>query len=320
MSALQRVQHARDEAPQLDPVGARGLELENHLRLASDRCRRISGMRKAPSARLLPIVIGAAALAIGCRQEAPVAPVVATRIAEIGEVNTAGGFVDSIALTRDASRVATGERNGSIRIWAPAGAAENTLAKYRQAITDLAFSPDGGLLASLGRHGEGALRLWRPDERAGAIVWAEVAAVPMGRCLALRFDGSGERLAVMCEREVLLLDVATRSETVRVSNPHREALTAFDLATNGTRLLTAGHEGEVAVWDTATPATPIRRFSVSRSRRPDRPPRGLEPPEVWAVVVALSPDASRAAAVTIEGTVYVWNLATGAELLVDADA
>src|SRR5439155_20016973 len=128
-SALQRVQHARDEAPPLDPVGARGLELENHLRLASDRCRRISGMRKAPSARLLPIVIGAAALAIGCRQEAPVAPVVATRIAEIGEVNTAGGFVDSIALTRDASRVATGERNGSIRIWAPAGAAENTLAK-----------------------------------------------------------------------------------------------------------------------------------------------------------------------------------------------
>jgi len=47
-------------------------------------------------------------------------------------------------------------------------------------------------------------------------------------------------------------------------------------------------------------------------------PRGVEPPEVWAVVVALSPDGSRAAAVTIEGTVFVWDLATGAELLVDA--
>ena len=39
-----------------------------------------------------------------------------------------------------------------------------------------------------------------------------------------------------------------------------------------------------------------------------------------AVVVALSPDGSRAAAVTIEGTVYVWDLATGDELLVDSHA
>src|SRR3989449_2525708 len=145
-------------------------------------------------------------------------------------------------------------------------------------------------------------------------------SVPMGRCLALRFDGSGTRLAVMCEREVLLLDVATRLETARVPNPHPENLTAFDLAANGTRLLTAGHEGEVAFWDAVTLAR-IRRISVSRSRRPGpRPPPGVPPPEVWAVVVALSPDGSRAAAVTIEGTVYVLYAATGAELIVDAQA
>ena len=103
----------------------------------------------------------------------------------------------------------------------------------------------------------------------------------MGSCLSLRFDGSGGRLAVMCEREVLLLDLATRLETAKVSNPHREDLTAFDLAASGTRLLTAGHEGEVAVWDAVTLA-PIRRFSVSGSRRPGpRPPPGVPLPEVW---------------------------------------
>ena len=82
--------------------------------------------------------------------------------------------------------------------------------------------------------------------------------------------------------------------------------------------MTAGHDGEVTVRDAAT-AAPVRSFSVRRSRRPDPPPRGLEPPEVWAVVVALSSDGSRAAAVTIEGTVYVWDVATGKQLFDHAD-
>ena len=73
----------------------------------------------------------------------------------------------------------------------------------------------------------------------------------------------------------------------------------------------------MTVWD-AVAATPVQQFSVAASRRPGPLPRGLPPPEVWAVVVALSADGSRAAAVTIEGTVYVWDMVTGEELLVDA--
>ena len=113
------------------------------------------------------IIVAAAALGVGCRQETPLAPTTAAKVAEIAVVNPARGFVDSIALSPDASR-------------------------------------------------------------------------PMGRGLALRFDRSGERLGVICEREVLLLDVAMRLETTRGSNPHRQVLTAFDLAANGAKLLTAG--------------------------------------------------------------------------------
>jgi len=105
----------------------------------------------------------------------------------------------------------------------------------------------------------------------------------------------------------------------RVPNPHREVLTAFDLSAAGQRLVTAGHDGEVTVRDAVT-TTPVRSFSVRRSRRPGPLARGLEPPEVWAVVVALSSDGARAAAVTIEGTVYVWDVATGKTLFDHADA
>ena len=269
---------------------------------------------------LLPLVVAVAALAIGCSRDAPPAPVAVAKVADIVDVNTSGGFVDSVALAPDGSLVATGQRNGPIRLWAAADPKQPiALDGQRQAIVDLAFSPNGSLLASLGRGKESALRLWQPGDRVGARTWVEAAAVPVGRCLALRFDGSGALLAVMCEREVLLVDVATRRESSRLSNPHKEELTAFDLVPDGTKLLTAGHEGDVTVWD-ALAATPIRTFSVGRSRRPGRPPPGLPAPEVWAVVVALSPDGSRAAVVTIEGTVYVWNTATGAEVLVDVEA
>jgi WD40 repeat protein len=267
----------------------------------------------------LALVIGGIA-AVGCGRDGSVRAPIATRIATLDAVNSGRGLVDSLALAADAGLVATGERGGQIRVWTTSGEPTSvSLGEYRQAIVDLAFSPQGGLLASLGRHGEGPLRFWRPDDRGAPGAWTEAEGLPMGRCLALRFDRSGTRLAVLCESEVLILDVASMQEVLRVPNSHREVLTAFDLSADGRRLMTAAHDGEVTVRDAVT-AAPVRSFSVSRSRRPGPLPRGLEPPEVWAVVVALSSDGSRAAAVTIEGTVYVWDVASGKQLFDHADA
>ena len=264
----------------------------------------------------IAILVLMAVLVGGCGREAPPVRSLAARVTEIAEVNTAGAYVDTIALSRDGSRVATGQRNGSIRVWTPASATEPaTFGASRQAVADLAFAPSGDLLASLGLYREGTLRLWRPG--AGPSAWSEMASLPVGHCLGLRFDGLGERLAVMCAREVLIVDVAGPVAIGRITSSHREELTAFDLAANGTRLITAGHEGDVTVWDPVS-TTPLHTFSVAQSRRPGPLPRGIPAPEVWAVVVALSPDGSRAAAVTIEGTVYAWDVTTGAELLMDA--
>jgi WD40 repeat protein len=275
------------------------------------------GGSSLPSIRetCLALAVGVIAV-VGCSRDALPELPLATRIATLDAVNSPRGFVDSLALAPDAGFAATGERGGQIRVWATAGEPTPlSLGDYRQAIIDLVFSPDGRLLATLGRHRESALRLWRFN---GSSEWAEVASLPVGRCLALRFDGTGTRLGVLCESEVLIVDVAARQEVSRVANPHREVLTAFDLSADGQRLVTAGHDGEVTVRDVVT-GTPVRSFNVRRSRRPGPLPRGLEPPEVWAVVVALSGDGSRAAAVTIEGTVYVWDVGTGKQLFDHAD-
>ena len=257
-------------------------------------------------------------LAAGCREAPPARPL-AARVVEILEVNTSGAYVDTIALSRDGGRVAIGQRNGSIRVWTPANGSEPaTFGTPRGAVSDLAFAPSGDLLASLAYYREGALRLWRPG--AGSAPWTEMASLPVGsRCHGLRFDGLGQHLAVMCAREVVMVDVAGPTAIARIPSSHREELTAFDLSANGRRLITGGHEGDVIVWDPVS-STPLHTFSVGKSRRPGRIPPGVPVPEVWAVLVALSPDGSRAAAVTIEGTVYAWDAMTGSELLMEAHA
>ena len=259
-----------------------------------------------------------ALFASGCgREAAPPARPLAARVTEITAVNTPDAYVDTLALSRDGSRVATGQRNGSIRVWTLGNGTEPpTFGVPRQAVLDLAFGPSGELLASLGVYRDGTLRFWRPSAESGP--WSQVGSVLVGhRCSGLRFDGAGQRLGVMCERDVVIVDVAGPAEIGRIKSSHREELTAFDLAANGTRIITAGHEGDVIVWD-AMPAAQLRTFSVAASRRLGRLPPGMPAPEVWAVVVALSPDGARAAAVTIEGTVYAWDVATGQELLMDA--
>jgi len=266
---------------------------------------------------LIALAVSIALLASGCGREAPPARPLAARVTEIMAVNTPDAYVDTIALSRDGSRVAIGQRNGSIRVWTPAnGTDPATFGVSRQAVLDLAFGPSGDLLASLGVYRDGTLRLWRPG--AGSGPWSEMASVLVGqRCHGLRFDGLGQHLGVMCEREVLIVDVSGPTAIGRITSTHREELTAFDLSANGSRLITAGHEGDVIVWDPVS-STPLHTFSVAQSRRPGPLPRGLPPPEVWAALVALSPEGSRAAAVTIEGTVYAWDVMTGTQLLMDA--
>ncbi|MFI5593364.1 hypothetical protein ACIA5G_50525 [Amycolatopsis sp. NPDC051758] len=194
---------------------------------------------------------------------------------------------DEIALSLDGQRVASGNDDGTVRIWNAAGDDQSTVLRGHDGqVFDVAFSRDGKWLASGGE--DGTVRLWNlADGGSPVVLRGHEGAVD-----AVAFSPDGLHLASAgADGTVRVWDLARTADAV-VLGRHEGG--AFDVAysPDGHSIASAGNNGAVRIWNADLTAEPL----VLRGHR-------------GAIgSVAFSSDGHSVASVGQDGTVTIWDV------------
>ncbi len=243
--------------------------------------------------------------------------------------------VCSVAFSPDGKTLATGMADRTVRLWDPAtGRERRFLGRQVSEVWSVAFAPDGKTLASAGPW-DGTIHLWdveKGDELyrfggehcggGGTLVYSAdgkwlVSAADSGGSLHLWDAATGKHLWRLAGNPAFLIkgvalspdgrllasvhgDNTLRLRDVAVGKDRPfplECGECVDFSPDGRLLAVAGHGGDgVALWDPAA-GKELRRIAA----------------HLKSVQLALfSPD-GRTLATGHEGTVYLWEMATGQE-------
>ena len=249
-------------------------------------------------------------------------------------VMTTSGIGGAVAWSAEGVFVTEGPEGSGIVDIRDAETAASVLPPFRgheDDVTDVAFSPDGSMLATTGD--DGALHVWDPEtgdrimsESGRGAAWAPsfnadstLVAAAWGRGVRIvdlasgdvirafpqrsvedaALSADGRRIALVAGGGGVVMNVATGDEAVRLDGP--ELVAALAWSPDDRQIVTVGFSGVIEIWDARTGAIQHELWGQKSF--------------VWAV--AWNPDGSQIVTGGSEGAAQVWKIGEneGRELL-----
>ena len=204
------------------------------------------------------------------------------------------GYVTSVAFDRDDSRIVSGSRDGTIKIWdAATGTEIMTLRGHEQHVLCVALSQDGKRIAS-GSNDE-TIKVW------DAATGDELMTLRghKGATVDVSFSPDGQRIVSgSWDKTVKVWDTTTGTQVMTLLG-HKDFVWCVTFSPDGNRILSGSMDKTIKVWDAAS-GDELRTLRGHKG---------------WAMAVSFSPDGMRILSGSQDGTAKVWDAASGTELM-----
>ena len=237
-----------------------------------------------------------------------------------------------LAISPDGKWIATSTGDGNIKFWEWTSREESfTLSGHERTITFIAFSPDGSRLASASR--DGTAKVWDSDTRR---VLYDLSG-HTGEVFSAAFSQDGKRIVTAgLDGTAKVWDAENGKELITYAG-HAAPVFSAQFSPDGTRVATSGDDNVVRVWDAVSGQelyrlSDFRTFASGATFSPDGKllaTNGGEDPKLWdaetgnllfllsgfksgsAQLPVFTPDGKYVAVAGQDGTVSMWETATG---------